>query len=162
MPPSEKRRSSGIKVEMLTPAWRISYRTTLRNEIATLPNVQIFAGYISLIQISENKALINSIPEGSEWFFTWGWWRALRGCWSCWRGSRARRRWTFGLNALRGTRLEVNRRPWKVNEYKRLKWSDLSEEQLYTICNCIQKNNATTQSIHCVRTCLSVSDQRQD
>lgn len=48
------------------------------------------------------------------------------------------------------------------NEYKRLKWSDLSEEQLYTICNCIQKNNATTQSIHCVRTCLSVSDQRQD
>lgn len=43
--------------------------------------------------------------------------------------------------------------------------SDLSEEYLYTICNCFQikkTNNATTQSIHCVRTCVSVSDQRQD
>lgn len=39
----------------------------------------------------------------------------MGGCWSGWGGLRTRRRWAFGLHALRSgcTRLKVNRRPWK-------------------------------------------------
>lgn len=115
MPPSEIRQSVGesenVKLHNAIPARKIE-STNFHLKVTS-----IFSK-VACLSVLKNQASMKCMHD-SRIYSTRRWWWALWRCWSGRGGVGARRRWTFGLQALScgGTRLEVNRRPCEEKIY---------------------------------------------